>query len=62
MDQAPTTPADLPEGWTASLARGEADLAAGRVYTIDTDALCREIEVEAADMERQIAVRHASPA
>jgi hypothetical protein len=61
MDQEPT-PAPLPEGWTGSVARGEADLAAGRVYTIDTDALCREIEAEADELERQIAARHASPA
>jgi hypothetical protein len=61
MDQAPA-PAPLPEGWAESLARGEADLAAGLVHTIDTDALCREIEAEADALERQIAVRHASPA
>jgi len=51
-----------PAAWAAALARGEADLAAGRVHTIDTDALCREIEAEAADIERKIAARHASPA
>jgi hypothetical protein len=62
MDQLPTTPAVLPEGWAAALARGEADLAAGRVQSIDAEALCREIEAEAADMERQHAARHASPA
>jgi hypothetical protein len=62
MDQAPNPPSALPEGWAASIARSEADLAAGRVTLIDTEALCREIEAEAADMERQIAGQPASPA
>jgi hypothetical protein len=61
MDQIPTA-ARLPEGWADSIARGEADLAAGRIYAIDTDALCREIEAEADELERRIAARHASPA
>jgi len=61
MDQIPTA-APLPEGWADSIARGEADLAAGRIYAIDTDALCREIEAEADALERRIAARHASPA
>jgi len=51
----------LPEGWAESIARGEADLAAGRIFTIDIDALCREIEAEADAIERRIAARHASP-
>jgi len=56
------TAAPLPEAWAESIARGEADLAAGRVHVIDTDALCREIEAEADEMERRIAARHTSPA
>jgi len=66
MDQSRTTQAAVPEGpperWKSALARGEADLAAGRVYTIDMDALCREMEAEADALERKIAARHASPA
>jgi len=66
MDQiqpaAPLLEATLPEEWAESIARGEADLVAGRVYVIDTDAQFREIEAEADEMERRIAARHASPA
>lgn len=58
MDQAP---APLPDGWIESMARSEADLAAGRLRTIDTEALCREIEAEADAMERRIAARRTSP-
>jgi hypothetical protein len=61
MDQTPA-PDPLPEGWTESIARSEADLAAGRATTIDTDALCREIEAEAEAMERRVVARQASPA
>jgi hypothetical protein len=43
MNQVPTV-VPLPEGWAESVARGEADLAAGCVYTIDIDALCHQIE------------------
>jgi hypothetical protein len=55
-------PEPFPEGWVESIARSEADLTAGRVHIIDTDALCREIEDEANTVERQIALRHRSPA
>jgi hypothetical protein len=57
MDPNPTTPVALPAGWAATLARGEADLPAGRVNTTDIDALCHEIEAGAADVERKIAAR-----
>jgi hypothetical protein len=59
MDHAPRQ-ARLPAGWSDALLRGEADLAAGRVHEIDTDALCREMDAEADALERQIAARHAS--
>ncbi len=35
----------------ASLARSDADIAAGRVVEIDIDALCDELEAEADAME-----------
>lgn len=51
-----------PDAWLASIARGEADLAAGRVKAIDIEELCQELEAEAAACERQAARRQASPA
>jgi hypothetical protein len=59
MDPAP---APLPLGWAEAIAQGEADLAAGRVVEIDTEALCREIEAEAEALERRIAAGRLSPA
>ncbi len=42
--------APLP-AWLDELTAARADLAAGRVHDIDLDALCREIEAEAAEIE-----------
>jgi hypothetical protein len=60
MDQTPkpTTP---PAGWAEALQSGRADVAAGRVYDVDTEALCAEIEAEADALEHQIAAPTASP-
>jgi hypothetical protein len=57
-DQAPTL---LPHDWIEAIARGEADLTAGRVIEIDTEALCREIADEAAMVERKIVAGRVSP-
>jgi len=60
MDQPPIAPR-LPPGWADDLAKGRADVAAGRVVMIDTEALCREIEAEAEELERGIAAPTPSP-
>jgi len=43
------------------VARGEADLAAGRVKTINIDALCQEREDEAVECERRAERRQVLP-
>jgi hypothetical protein len=40
-----------PQAWLDDLSVARADRAAGRVLDIDLDALCREIEAEAAGIE-----------
>lgn len=51
MSALPAPPAAPPEAWLDDLATARADRAAGRVHDIDLDALCREIEAEAAEIE-----------
>jgi hypothetical protein len=58
MDQLPPQ-SPLPAGWVKALEAGRADVAAGCVTEIDTEALCDEIEAEARALARQIAARSA---
>ncbi len=62
MDQTAPTAPNVPAEWAESIARAEADLAAGRIHSLDLESLCQQIESEADELERQNTARHTSPA